>query len=540
MAVDGQGGPAPVAPIRLVHALPPPCAAMSAAEPPPPPMSEELEALPREKKRKRRRHGERAEATAPSSESPPPPPTPESKPEAPARVAPQTLAPAAEAEEAVVRKEEKKRKRRSRREAAPATPPSSATAAAQILEVESKLAAERETARKKRRRGAVEQEQEQEQSVQPPVPPVRVRSQGGEQAADGGNSGGVQSSKPSRGKRHRALGGLEIIRLRRELRKQQPGFVPPITDPYSFVQDQDPKYSSPFGAFFDQFCYKPDRPQNRDALQPPNSPDRAARPPPRGRPSSGSSLLNANGASKAAVTTASNAKRRRSASASTPGSQNNVKLEVKEKPKRKPAPLLTAAEKRSDKYRRLPLDQLVPPPRSPHRLLQEKYASDPWKVVVICMLLNLTQGQQVRNIVSGFFKRYPDAQAAYAAVPEEMANYLKPLGLQHVKTKNIQKFSKAYVEEEWTYITELCGVGKYAADAYAIFCAGRAKEVVPKDHKLVDYWKYVCFELPSIQTSQNAQDSAGVTGLGNVVVETSQNALVSAGVTGLGNVVVEV
>lgn len=40
---------------------------------------------------------------------------------------------------------------------------------------------------------------------------------------------------------------------------------------------------------------------------------------------------------------------------------------------------------------------------------------------------------------------------------------------------------------------------RYAADAYAIFCAGRATEVVPQDHKLVDYWKYVCLELPLIQ-----------------------------------------
>jgi methyl-CpG-binding domain protein 4 len=40
---------------------------------------------------------------------------------------------------------------------------------------------------------------------------------------------------------------------------------------------------------------------------------------------------------------------------------------------------------------------------------------------------------------------------------------------------------------------------RYAADAYAIFCAGKATEVVPKDHKLVDYWKYVCFELPVMQ-----------------------------------------
>jgi methyl-CpG-binding domain protein 4 len=41
-----------------------------------------------------------------------------------------------------------------------------------------------------------------------------------------------------------------------------------------------------------------------------------------------------------------------------------------------------------------------------------------------------------------------------------MAGYLECLGLQHVKTTRIQKFSKEYVEKEWTYITELSGVGK--------------------------------------------------------------------------------
>jgi methyl-CpG-binding domain protein 4 len=119
----------------------------------------------------------------------------------------------------------------------------------------------------------------------------------------------------------------------------------------------------------------------------------------------------------------------------------------------------------------------------------------------------------VRRKVKGFFKRYPDAQTAFSADPEKMAKYLAPLGLQRVKVNRIQRFSKAYVEEEWTYITELCGVGKYAADAYAIFCAGRATEVVPADHKLVDYWKYVCFELPMIQVGISTQVSVNCTSL---------------------------
>ncbi|KAG0549768.1 LOW QUALITY PROTEIN: hypothetical protein BDA96_01G282900, partial [Sorghum bicolor] len=257
----------------------------------------------------------------------------------------------------------------------------------------------------------------------------------------------------------------------------------------SSKKSQDPNYSSPFGAFFAQFAYKPDRRKDGSGLPLPNTADRPARLPPRGHPSSRSSLLTAKESSKAARTTTSNTMQPCPASASTSGSQEGIRVKGIEKPEkmmtmekkpRRKSPLLSAAEKRSDKYRRLPLDQLVPPPCSPHKLLQENYASDPWKVIVICMLLNLTQGKQ------------------------------------RVKTKRIQKFSKAYVGEEWTYITELCGVGKYAADAYAIFCAGRANEVVPKDHKLVDYWNYVCFELPSIQKSQNVQE-AGVMGLGNLV-----------------------
>lgn len=67
---------------------------------------------------------------------------------------------------------------------------------------------------------------------------------------------------------------------------------------------------------------------------------------------------------------------------------------------------------------------------------------------------------QVRKKVKGLFKLYPDAQTAYTADPETMAEYLAPLGLQRVKTKRIQKFSKEYLQEEWTHVTQLCGVGK--------------------------------------------------------------------------------
>ncbi|KAK1663733.1 hypothetical protein QYE76_051892 [Lolium multiflorum] len=302
---------------------------------------------------------------------------------------------------------------------------------------------------------------------------------------------------------------LSKRKLIKEASKRQPvlpeGFVP-FSDFVSNCTEQNPDGKLPYSAFFDQFRYNPVRGDHKPPL--PRTPDRLARLLPR-----------ANGTSKASKTNNSvvcKSKNKDSGPGSASGSQEKLHPQKNEKPEkmgttkqRKPPPLLTRAEKCSDIYRRVPLDQLVPPPCSPHNLLQEKYASDPWKVIVICMLLNLTQGKQVKNIIEGFFKRYPDAHSAINADPEKMEGYLAYLGLQHVKTTRIQKFSKEYVEKEWTHIYELCGVGKYAADAYAIFCAGRAIEVVPEDHKLVDYWKYVCFELPLMQKSRNAQE-AGV------------------------------
>ncbi|KAL6863789.1 hypothetical protein ACP4OV_016692 [Aristida adscensionis] len=502
----------------------------------------------RQKKRKRKKHKEQPEV-APSP-SPRPPATPEPEPEAPVPLPPETVSSESEPPPVPRRKKERKRKKRevNQEEEAPAPAPAASPFLEPVEECGGKEATKKRIGRKHEAAAAAAAALSQpadgkapilegedkmpakagpEQSGQSPIPCDVHPQGGGGEAAEGPKPESV--SVRSSSKKPRILSNREFIRMRIEAKKRQPtpqGLLDAIakaanSDPSS--TEQDPKYSSPFGAFFDQFCYRPERPLNRNPVPLPRTPDRKARLHPQGHPVCGSSRLRLNEIPKAAKTTTSRVKRPRSASAS--GSQvkghakDNEKPEKKlskEKKPRKPPPLLSRAEKRSDKYRRLPLDQLVPPPRSPHKLLQEKYASDPWKVIVICMLLNLTQGKQVRKKVKGFFKCYPDAQTACDADPEKMAEYLAPLGLQRVKTNRIQKFSKAYIGLEWTHVTELCGVGKYAADAYAIFCAGRATEVVPEDHKLVDYWKYVCFELPAIQASQSVQEP-GVSEPENVI-----------------------
>ncbi|KAG8083588.1 hypothetical protein GUJ93_ZPchr0015g6642 [Zizania palustris] len=423
--------------------------------------------------------------------------------------APSPLPPPSAAAQTSIRKEEegvrvgkKKRKRRENMEdnaaSSPTPPAATRTLLVEVVHAEAAAARKKE---QKRRKEQQEPFDDHTHCLQLQRNPSPSPSGLGREEADGQKS---KSVKRSSSKKRRIQIVSKITRI--ESRKQ-----PPLPEGFFKPPDIASNPNADFTAFFHQFAYKP---RCQDHSSPvPRMPDHVARPPSQVCPSSGSSQLIANKTSKINTSKTSKipiSKTDHPASGSTTKKQEKTKLKEMEKPvkkDRKPAPLLTRAEKQSNKYRRLPLDQLVPPPRSPHKLLQEKYASDPWKVLVICMLLNKTQGKQVRKKVKGFFRRYPDAQTAFNADPEKMVNYLAPLGLPRVKAGRIQKFSKAYIEKEWTYVTELCGVGKYAADAYAIFCAGKAKEVVPADHKLVDYWKYVCFELPMIQQSKNIQEA---------------------------------
>lgn len=73
--------------------------------------------------------------------------------------------------------------------------------------------------------------------------------------------------------------------------------------------------------------------------------------------------------------------------------------EEAQKKKRKRSPRLTAAQMRDVAYlRRRPNNRWIPP-KSPHELLQENHYHDPWRVLVICILLNCTSGGQVRSLL---------------------------------------------------------------------------------------------------------------------------------------------
>ncbi|CAA7047601.1 unnamed protein product [Microthlaspi erraticum] len=155
------------------------------------------------------------------------------------------------------------------------------------------------------------------------------------------------------------------------------------------------------------------------------------------------------------------------------------------------SPTLSRSQKNDEAYLRKTPDNTWVPPRSPCNLLQEDHWRDPWRVLVICMLLNRTSGAQTRGVIAAVFALCPDAKTATEVEEKEIETLIKPLGMQKKRAKMIQRLSQEYLEENWTHVTQLHGVGKYAADAYAIFCNGKWDCVSPDDHMLNYYWDYL-------------------------------------------------
>jgi len=123
-------------------------------------------------------------------------------------------------------------------------------------------------------------------------------------------------------------------------------------------------------------------------------------------------------------------------------------------------------------------------------LIQERYFPDRWKMLICCLMLNLTSYKQVLPIIDGFFERWPDPDAASKADEQEMKEYLKSLGMYNKRSKTIIKMSKQFLDG-FTDPKQLHGCGKYASDSDAIFYQGKWKEVVPNDGALKRYIRFL-------------------------------------------------
>lgn len=157
----------------------------------------------------------------------------------------------------------------------------------------------------------------------------------------------------------------------------------------------------------------------------------------------------------------------------------------------------------------IPPDTGFTPPQSPDPLLQELFIGTeawPWRILVLCLMLNQTSRKQVEPVSHKFFAAYPNPESLLMADHEDLHKMLRPLGFGNKRAKTIKKMSIEYLTDVWGDVSELYGVGKYAVDAWRIFVEGRWAEVSPEDHALINYRNWV-MDVKVTQKSVDPDDA---------------------------------
>jgi len=150
-------------------------------------------------------------------------------------------------------------------------------------------------------------------------------------------------------------------------------------------------------------------------------------------------------------------------------------------------------------------------PTSPYFTRQEEYRDDPWKMLIVCFMLNQTHHRQVDEVREQFFLKCNTPEALISCPDEEVIKIIKPLGFYNRRVKAWKEFSYQWLEacdkhynpiyipiEE---LEKMKGVGKYALDSWKIFQLFDYS-VEPEDHVLNFYVEWAREEKKRILREQ--------------------------------------
>jgi endonuclease III len=120
--------------------------------------------------------------------------------------------------------------------------------------------------------------------------------------------------------------------------------------------------------------------------------------------------------------------------------------------------------------------------------LQERYRTDPWRLLVTCAMLNLTSRVQVRPLIDAIFSAYP-TPAAMAEAGPELEELIRPCGLAEQRARRLRLMAADFLRAEVLspgHVQRLHACGRYAADSFQIFCQGDL-DTRPADRVLAAY-----------------------------------------------------
>lgn len=142
------------------------------------------------------------------------------------------------------------------------------------------------------------------------------------------------------------------------------------------------------------------------------------------------------------------------------------------------------------------------PPKSPHGLIQEDLFPDEWKILIACLMLNLTTRKQVDGVIYNFFEKWPNPAALETAKVHDLEDMIKPLGMWKKRSQTILRFNREYIAGKWKTAKDIHGCGKYADDCWHIFCVGDWQSVQPNDHALNKYHNFLTNSISVHQTKE--------------------------------------
>lgn len=128
---------------------------------------------------------------------------------------------------------------------------------------------------------------------------------------------------------------------------------------------------------------------------------------------------------------------------------------------------------------------------SPYNLFQERYRSDPWKLLCCTICLNLCTGKVFETVHVDLFSLWDTPYEMAVADAIDLETLLSPLGLQRRRARNLIRMSTAFAFLwDGRDPMDLPGIGKYGSDSYRIFVRGELGIPV-EDKELRKYleWK---------------------------------------------------
>ena len=80
---------------------------------------------------------------------------------------------------------------------------------------------------------------------------------------------------------------------------------------------------------------------------------------------------------------------------------------------------------------------------------------NPWQLLIATIFLNRTGGDRAIPLALAFLESYPEPATVLEASVEDVAEYLKPIGLSNTRARTMKRFTREYYINSYEYILQL-------------------------------------------------------------------------------------